>query len=232
MSRPGRVPLWLKLVYSAFVAVLVPCYWVTYTPWNFLFFCDAALLITLVALWREDPLLASIPAVGITLAQILWVIDFCAGGRLLGIAAYMFDPKLPLYLRALSSFHGWLPFLLIWLIWRLRYDRRALPIQIALTWLLVLVAYHFGPAPPAPADRPNMAVNINYVYGPGFERPQSWMAPRLWVVALMVLLPALLYIPTHFALCWGFPTGLMEPISSKNNATLDENSPGAGLKTR
>ncbi len=124
MTLRGRIPLWLKCAYTAFVAVLVPCYWVTYSPWNFLFFCDAALLITLVALWTEHPLLASIPAVGITLAQILWVIDFCVGGRFLGIAAYMFDDKLPLYLRTLSSFHGWLPFLLIWLVRVLRYDPR------------------------------------------------------------------------------------------------------------
>ena len=65
-DRP-TIPLGLKLAYSAFVAVLVPYYWVTYSPWNFLFFCDLALLMTLAALWLESPLLASIPAVGIVL---------------------------------------------------------------------------------------------------------------------------------------------------------------------
>ena len=205
MSTRGKIPLWLKLAYSAFAAVLVPCYWATYSPWNFLFFCDAALLITLVALWTENPLLASVPAVGITLAQILWVIDFCAGGHFLGIAAYMFDAKLPLYLRALSSFHGWLPFLLVWLVWRLDYDRRALAAQVALTWGLVLTAYFFGPQPPAPVDRPNLAVNINYVHGPSFERPQTWMHPAAWVATLMVALPMILYLPTHFVLCRLFP---------------------------
>ncbi len=94
-SPRGKVPLWLKLGYSAFVAVLVPCYWVTYSPWNFLFFRDAALLITLVAVWTESPLPASVAAVGITSAQVVWVIDFCIGGRI-GLAGYMFDPKPPL----------------------------------------------------------------------------------------------------------------------------------------
>ena len=34
--------MWVKVAYSAFVAVVVPCYWVTYSPWNFLYFCDIA----------------------------------------------------------------------------------------------------------------------------------------------------------------------------------------------
>jgi hypothetical protein len=205
MSANAKIPIALKLAYSAFVAVLVPCYWVTYSPWNFLFFCDAALLITLVALWTENPLLASVPAVGITLAQILWVVDFCVGGHFLGIAAYMFNPKLPLYLRALSSFHGWLPFLLLWLVRLLRYDPRALAAQVALTCGLILTAYFFGPPPPAPSDRPNMAVNINYVYGPGFEHPQTWMPPAGWVATLMAALPLILYLPTHIVLYRLFP---------------------------
>src|SRR4051794_10087978 len=118
MAKHPTVPLWVKLAYTAFVAVLVPYYWTTYTAWNFLFFCDLALLVTLVALWTESPLLASIPAVGIILPQLLWVFDFLTGGRVINMAGYMFDPKLPLFVRALSSFHGWLPFVLLWLVWR------------------------------------------------------------------------------------------------------------------
>ena len=200
MSGRPKVPLLVKLAYTAFVAVLVPYYWATYTPWNFLFFCDLALLLTLVALWTESPLLASIPAVGIILPQFLWVFDFLSGGRVLNIAGYMFDPKLPLFLRALSSFHGWLPFVLLWLVWRLGYDRRALAVQIVLTWVVLLVCYVFAPAPPAPSGNPNAAVNINYVHGLGFEKPQTWMLPSLWLAALIVLLPAVLYLPTHLVL--------------------------------
>ena len=64
MDHHHKIPIWIKLIYSAFVAVLVPYYWVTYSPWNFLFFCDLGLLIGVVALWTEDPLLASLPTVG------------------------------------------------------------------------------------------------------------------------------------------------------------------------
>src|SRR5437667_7524649 len=70
-----RIPVWVKVAYSAYVVVLVPCYWVAYTPWNFLYFCDIALLVTGVAIWIESPLLVSMQAVAITLPQMLWVVD-------------------------------------------------------------------------------------------------------------------------------------------------------------
>lgn len=67
----NRIPLPVKIVYTAFVAVLVPYYWATYTPWNFLYFCDVALLLTLVAIWTENALLVSMSSVGILLPQAL-----------------------------------------------------------------------------------------------------------------------------------------------------------------
>ena len=42
-ATASRVPLGLKLAYTAFMAVLVPVYWRYYGPTNFLYFCDVAL---------------------------------------------------------------------------------------------------------------------------------------------------------------------------------------------
>src|SRR6266478_10083314 len=107
-----RIPIWVKVAYFAYVVVLVPCYWVAYTPWNFLYFCDIALLVTAVAIWIESPLLVSMQAVAITLPQILWVVDLLcrlvAGVHVTGVTNYMFEGSLPLFLRGLSLFHGWL----------------------------------------------------------------------------------------------------------------------------
>src|ERR1041385_1648852 len=111
MNR-SRVPLWLKCGFTAFMAVLIPVYWANYGPTNFLYFCDVALLLTLVGLWTESPLLVSLPAVGILIPQMLWVTDFAVqltGYRLTGMTGYMFDSHRPLFLRGLSLFHGWLP---------------------------------------------------------------------------------------------------------------------------
>src|SRR5712691_8760768 len=199
-----RIPTWVKVAYSAFVAVLVPCYWVTYTPWNFLYFCDVALLATVVALWMESPLLVSMQAVAITAPQMLWVIDLLcrlvAGVHVTGVTSYMLDPSIPLFLRGLSTFHGWLPFLLLWLLSRLGYDARALGVQSGVAIMILLVSYFFAPAPPPPARHPPWAVNINYVYGLDDKHPQALMAPPLWLLCMMAFNVLVLYLPTHLIL--------------------------------
>ena len=73
-----RLPLALKLGFTAFMAVLVPFYWITYGPTNFLYFCDVAMFFTLAAIWTESPLLASLPAVGLIVPQLVWCVDFVA----------------------------------------------------------------------------------------------------------------------------------------------------------
>lgn len=166
---PGsRVPLWLKLAYTAFMAVLVPVYWYNYGPTNFLYFCDIALFVTLIGIWRESAVLISMAAVGIVAPQILWVADFvvaACGGQLTGMTAYMFNQEKPLFLRGLSLFHGWLPFLLVYLVWRLGYDRRAFLRWTVLAWVLLLVCYTLMPGPRADAASIATPVNINYVHG-------------------------------------------------------------------
>jgi len=111
----------VKLLYTAFLCVLVPYYWATYTPWNFLYFCDVALLLTLVGLWMESPFLFSTQAVAILLPQALWVGDLSA--RLLawvhvtGMTGCMFNADIPLSCEdsrrstdgSRSSYCGWSP---------------------------------------------------------------------------------------------------------------------------
>jgi hypothetical protein len=202
-SAPGRIPLWSKLLFTAFVAVLVPYYLSAYGPTNFLYFCDIALLMALTAMWLEIPLVASMPTVGILLPQMLWCLDFfggLVGWPLTGMTAYMFDPNLSLVARGLSFFHFWLPFLLLWLVGRLGYDRRAFVSWTVLAWLLMLIGYFFMPAPPPPADNPNLPVNINYVHGLSDERSQTWMPPWLYLTCLMLGLPLCIFLPTHLVL--------------------------------
>ena len=197
----NRLPLWLKLVYTAFMAVLVPVYWANYGPTNFLYFCDVALLITLVAVWSESALLVSMCAVGIIGSQTLWVIDFLSnlvGLPLTGLTDYMFAADHSLFLRSLSLFHGWLPFLLGFLVWRLGYDGRGLPAWTVLAWMLIVICFFFMPPPqPNPGLTP---VNIDYVWGFSDIEAQHWISPALWVAGLMILMPILLFVPTHFLL--------------------------------
>ena len=198
-----RIPLWVKVAYTAYVCVLVPAYLHTYGPTNFVWFCDVALFITVPALWAESRLLASMPAVGIVLPQVVWQVSFlaaCFGFPLTDMTDYMFDPGIPLFTRVLSFFHFWLPFLLLWLVWRLGYDRRAFWAQTLLGWTLVIVSWLWLPAPPSPPDAPNLPVNVNFVYGLSDQEPQSWAHPTAYVALLLLTLAVGLYLPAHLLL--------------------------------
>jgi hypothetical protein len=195
------VPLWLKLGYTAYMAVLIPVYWHYYGPTNFLYFCDVALILTLIAIWPENALLISMCTVGIVIPQAFWVVDFAAhaaGVSLTGMTDYMFDSSHSLFLRLLSTFHGWLPFLLLYLVSKVGYDRRALWPWTALSWVLLLICFFLMPPPtPHPGLTP---VNINYVWGLSDTAAQIWVPPYVWFAGQLIGLPLVVFAPTHYAL--------------------------------
>lgn len=203
MNPTHLIPLPIKLGYTAIMAVLVPFYWQAYGPTNFLYFCDVALFLALFGIWTGKPLFASMAAVGILLPQVLWCVDFVGtmfGQPLVGMTAYMFDPGISLFARGLSLFHGWLPFLLLYLVFRQGYDRRALPCWTGLAWILIMISWLFLPAPPADPANPNLPVNVNYVYGLSDAAPQTWMPGWAWLLCLLIGKPLLIYLPTHWML--------------------------------
>lgn len=195
----------IKLLYTAFMAVLIPVYLRQYGPTNFLYFCDLALLFTLAGLWLDNPLLISMCAVGLLLPQTLWVIDFIFnlfGLHTTGLTDYMFDRKRSLFLRGLSLFHGWLPFLLVYLVWEMGYDSRAFVAWTIVSCIVLPVCYFFMPkAQPDPGLTP---VNINLVWGFDDRKPQTWMPPNAWFALLFFGLPVGVYWPTHLMLQYFF----------------------------
>ena len=190
--------LFVKILYTLFVAVLVPFYLDFYGPANFLWFCDIALLLTVVALWAENRLLASMQLVAVFLGSSIWLADFLArlltGHFLTRWTHYMFRPDIPLVIRALSLYHAWLPFLLLWMVWRLGYDRRGWLAQSSLAWVVLPICYLF--TDPVRA--------LNGVFGPSGEHPQTWMAPEWWLLLTMVLYPACVFLPSHLILLFFF----------------------------
>ena len=171
--------------------MLVPVYWRHYGPGNFLWFSDVALLLSVPALWRGDRLLASTQAIAVAVPESAWTIDFGVGlvrGRTaIGLAEYMFDRRWPLPLRALSLFHLWLPALLIWMVCRLGYDKRALPIQTLIGSGVLVSSY----ALTDPKD------NVNWVFGIGTASKRR--RPAMLFAALL-LFPVMFYAPAHLLL--------------------------------
>jgi hypothetical protein len=189
----GEIPIWIKVAYTLMVAVIVPVYLAYYGPANFLWFSDVALVVTGVALWMESPLLVSMMTVGVLLPELLWNVSLftrlLTGIRISGLSDYMFDTRIPKWIRALSLFHVVLPVLMLWMVHRLGYDPRALPAQTALAWVILPLTY----AVTKPED------NINWVYGPG-ARPQRQVSPPLYLAFVLIFFPLIVYVPTHLLL--------------------------------
>lgn len=197
----AAIPLWLKIGLSLFVAVLLPIYWRDYGPGNFLWFCDLGLLVTVVGLWLNSRLLISVEAVALAGPQTFWIADFLTGGHIIGVSSYMFNSAIPLFTRALSTFHIWLPIVLVVLVWRMGYDRRAVWIQSLFAALVLIASYLLTDPRHPPTGYPAAAVNVNRVYGIHAADVQTWM-PSLAFLGLHILFwPLFFYIPTHAIFC-------------------------------
>ena len=190
-------PLWLKVAFTLFVCVVLVVNWRNYGLRNFLWFSDIALMVTVPALWLENGLLASMMALSIVAVDVAWNVDFFGGlitGRsLLGLGNYMFDERIPWPVRLVSLFHIWFPMLLLWMVYRLGYDERALPAQTVLAWVVLPVSYWVVT---------EESENINWVRGLLGDRSarQQWMSKRLYLALLMLGLPLFIYLPTHLVL--------------------------------
>ena len=190
-----HIPLWLKLAYTVYAAILLPAYArkADAGPLNFLWFSDLALFATGGALWLESSLLASTTAVGVLAPELFWNLSFAVrlltGKSLSSLTDYMFDNRRPLFMRALSLYHVVLPFTLIWLVYSLGYDSRAWLVMTIIAWIVLRATYLL--------TRPEH--NINWVFGFG-NPPRRPLPPKLWVFALMMGFPILIYLPTHLLL--------------------------------
>lgn len=189
------LPIWLKLLYTLFVLLLVPVYWIELGVSNFFWGSDIALVVMVFGLWLESRFLASMMAVGVLIPELYWNIDFfthlIAGKDVLGLNAtsYMFSEDKSLLVRCLSLFHIFLPVILLYSLRQLGYDSRGLLAQIILSWVILPASYLFT----------EPAKNINWVYGIS-EIPQTWMPEIIYLLLLMVLFPLLIFWPTHVLL--------------------------------
>src|SRR5688572_8925724 len=181
------MPLWLKITWTACAAGILAMYWRQYGPVNYLWFSDIALIGSVVAMWTNNRLIAGTMAVSVLFCEIGWNFSFLVGllngGHApFGMASYMFDPQRPLHMRALSLFHVPMPILLLWMVRRWGYDRRALPAATLIAWLVL----------PLSALLSTERANINWVYGLGAT--QTWVPQWVWVAGLMIFLPVFVYL--------------------------------------
>jgi len=187
-----RIPLALKIGWTLAVLLWMPLYWRQYGAQNFLYFCDLGNLLIAVALWRESSLIFSWQATGLLLFQTLFAIDLLgallSGRSIFGASTYMFDFHVPLLVRLLSLFHLLTPPLLLWALARLGYDRRGWKLQTLTAWVVVPVNYLWRPQE-----------DVNWARGLAFHQ-QHRVNGGVYLAAYLVLVPLLVYWPTHLVL--------------------------------
>ena len=168
--------LWFKILYTLLAFIICPVYWYQYGVTNFLWFSDIAFFLMVPALWLRQPLIASMMAIGVLPLETLWMLSFITGGAFLGMADYMFDENLPLWLRGLSLFHFPMPAAIIIMIKRFGYDQRALYPQILLSIIVIILTHIFTKK----VDNVNMIFPIKELarqtyYAPMFLKTFSMM---------------------------------------------------------
>ncbi|MCL6481900.1 MAG: hypothetical protein K6U02_09250 [Firmicutes bacterium] len=170
----------------------MPAYARTWGWANFLLLCDVAMFLTVLGVWRANSVLLSSQAVVTLFAGVVWTVDvgwkLVADRHLYGGTEYMFDPAYPLWVRLLSTFHLWLPLLLLWALRKTGYDSRGWIWQAAISVPLVAVGRLFEPTK-----------NINFAFtDPLFER--QWGPAPIHVATICLSLIVLVYLPTHLLL--------------------------------
>jgi hypothetical protein len=192
--RRMPIPLWLKILWTLWVIIWAPVYWRQYGAQNFLFFCDLGNILIAIALWMESALIFSWQACGLLLFQTLFTLDLAgtlvSGRHLIGGTEYMFDPNIPLSIRLLSLFHVVTPPLLLWAVWRLGYDLRGWKLQTLTTWIVIPINYFWRPQ-----------FDVNWARGL-FFREQHAVPGILYVIIYLVVVPGVVYFPTHLLLAW------------------------------
>jgi hypothetical protein len=182
------IPLAVKILYTAWMAVWVPVYWRHNGPSNFLWICDFANWVIFLAIWLESALLLSSQLAGIFLIQLLWAIDFLSGLAFgfhpVGGTEYMFDAATPLWLRALSLFHLWTVPLLVALVRKVGYDRRGWRVQTAIAAILLPAGVLIG----TPEQ------NLNWMYAP-FGLAQTTLEPVWFALVAVPVVALLLFLP-------------------------------------
>jgi hypothetical protein len=189
-----RIPLWLKIFWTLWVIVWAPLYYRQYGLQNFLFFCDMGNILITLGLWLESPLIFSWQATGLLLFQTLFNIDLLGaitlGRHLIGGTEYMFDTTIPLLLRLMGLYHMVTPPLLLWGIWRLGYDPRGWKYQTLTAWIVVPINHLW-----------RAEYDVNWASGL-FSREQHVMPGIAYLLTYLIVVPSIVYFPTHLLLAW------------------------------
>lgn len=186
----GKINRKVKIVYTIWMLVWAPAWFIYYGPVHFLWLCNITNFIVLAALWREDSLLLSSQIVLTLVIDSLWAIDLASAlifnAHPTGATKYMFSDSLHIAFRLMSLYHLCLVPVIIYGLSKVGYDNRGWKLQCLITAVAYPLTYLLG----------EPAGNINWLWRP-FEMEQTVVSLEVFVLVCMAVFPLLLYIPTH-----------------------------------
>ena len=174
------IPAAARWAAAAWLAAWLPLHLAAWPASSMLWYCAHGAVLAVIGLVLPSRLIVSWQAVALLVPQTLFAAEALARlvtGARGGGTSYLFDPAVPLHVRALSSFHFVMPLVLVWAVRRLGYDRRALPLAIAGGTLVNLLSLAFGP------------INV-----------WVWPWAREHAAAALVLAPLVLWLPADLVL--------------------------------
>lgn len=187
---------------ARWAALLWVLTWFPFYTWawgwrNMLHVCDVSVVVACLGLWFRQPLLVSSQALLAPLVGILWGLDvvwrLAVGHHLVGGTEYMWDTNYALWIRLLSCFHLVLPFVLLWAVGILGYDRHAPAFQTAIMAALLIFSRFLSPQ-----------LNMNYA----FQDPllhRAWGPAPFHLAIILAGAVAIFFWPTHLVLVRAFP---------------------------
>jgi len=195
VERPLPVLRW---VWLAFVVVWAPTYVIYWSPVDFLYLCNLAVILTLAGLWLGNSLLVSSQAVATMVIGPLWFLDVCWGaithGRLLiGGTEYMWDATRPLWVRLLSFDHLAVPLATWWAMRKLGYDGRAWGLQAGIAAAVLLLSRIVEPWK-----------NMNFAQKE-LVTFHTWGPAPVHLLVIWSVLVLVVYWPVHAALRHAMP---------------------------
>jgi hypothetical protein len=191
-----KIPDWVRWLALLWLVVWIPVYWHAWGAGNFLHLCDVAVILTCIGLWSGNALLLSSQAVSSVVIDALWTLDVAAWllfrRHFIGGTEYLFDATIPLWVRLLSLFHIVMPFILLWSLSRLGYDRRGFGLQAAIALPVVIASRFVTPVQ-----------NLNFAQTAPFFHRQLGRAPVHLAITYLAVVVGV-YLPTHLVFRWWF----------------------------
>ena len=157
----------------------------TQNSWQLLFWaCNNVALLLAFAFWKRSKFVFTSIASILFIPQMFWIVDFfvrLSGTTFLGVTDYLFVPNYPVIWFILALKHLFLPFIVLWAVWKYGFDKNGWKGAIGYGLFLWIVGITI-----------NSGLNINCAYSTCFTVLP--FLDKIWIVAYPVVMLLVIWL--------------------------------------